>query len=66
MFVLGPYDSGLINDAFVFEASSFEGAGAFRAVAGFFVAVDVGTAYDFVVVVLYYCFHVLGEAVADL
>ena len=67
LLVLGPYDSGLINDAFVFEASAVEGAGALRAVAGFFVAVDVGTAaYDFVVVALYDCFHVLSAAVANL
>ena len=67
LFVLGPYDSGLIDDAFVFKAGAVEGAGAFRAVAGFIVVVDVGTAaYDFVVVALYDCFHVLGAAVADL
>ena len=67
LFALGSFYSGLVDDAPVREASAVERAGALRAVAGFFVVADVGTAaYDFVVVALYDCFHVLSAAVANL
>ena len=63
-FILGSHNSCLVDGAFVCEASAVERAGTFRAIVWFVIAVDAGiAAYDFVVLALYNCFHVLSAAV---
>ena len=66
MLILRSHDSGLVDDAFVCEASAVERAGGLSAIAWFIVAVDVGRgANDFFVVSLYNLFHVLCVTVHD-